>query len=46
MHDAILQATNREGTALLTYVREHGTFDDLPFDQIARAFRETYGEPS
>lgn len=44
VHDAIFQALDAEGREQMEYVRDRGVFADLPFDEIARAFVETYGD--
>jgi len=42
-HDALLQAFDGQGRRHMEYVRDRGLYLDLPFDEIMRAFRETYG---
>lgn len=44
VHDALLSAFDAEGRQQMEYVRDRGVFADLPFDEIARAFVETYGD--
>lgn len=44
VHDALFQVFDAEGKEQMEYVRERGVFADLPFDEIARAFVETYGD--
>ncbi len=41
-HDALLQAFDGQGRRHMEYVRDRGVYVDLPFDEIMRAFRETY----
>lgn len=42
--DAIFQAFNLERRQFMEYVRYRGTFDDLPLDEIVKAFEEQYGK--
>lgn len=42
-HDAMLQPYDRAGQKYMEYLRDHGTFVDLPFDTIIDAFRRLYG---
>jgi transglutaminase-like putative cysteine protease len=44
MQDALFSAYDAEGREQMVYVRDHGSFADLPFDEIARAFVATYGD--
>lgn len=41
-HDALLQAYDGQGRRHMEYVRDRGLYLDLPFDEILRAFAETY----
>ena len=41
-HDALLQAFDGQGRRHMEYVRDRGLYLDLPFDEIMRAFAETY----
>lgn len=41
--DAMLHAFDAEGRLHMEYVRDRGTFVDLPFDEMLRTFREAYG---
>jgi transglutaminase-like putative cysteine protease len=41
--DAMLHAFDGEGRRHMEYVRDRGTFLDLPFDEMLRVFRELYG---
>jgi transglutaminase-like putative cysteine protease len=40
--DALLHAFDREGRRHMEYVRDRGTFADLPFAEMLRVFREVY----
>jgi transglutaminase-like putative cysteine protease len=40
--DALLQAFDGSGHRFMEYVRDRGLFLDLPFDDMLRAFAETY----
>lgn len=42
--DALFSAYDAEGREQMEYVRDRGSFADLPFDEIARAFVATYGD--
>ena len=44
--DALLQAYDGAGHRLMEYVRERGLYLDLPYDEMMRAFAETYGMKS
>lgn len=41
--DAMLQTFSADGQRHMEYVRERGTYADLPFAQIVACFAETYG---
>jgi transglutaminase-like putative cysteine protease len=41
--DALLHPFDAEGRRHMEYVRDHGTFDDVPFEEMMRVFEETYG---
>ncbi len=41
-HDALLHPFTTDGREHMEYVRERGTFDELPFDEIIGDFRSTY----
>ena len=41
--DAMLHAFDGEGRRYMEYVRDRGTFLDLPLDEMLRVFRELYG---
>lgn len=43
-NDAMLHPVDPEGHPYIEYVRHRGTFDDLPFEELRAALRETYGE--
>lgn len=40
--DALLQAFDGKGGRFMEYVRDRGVFLDLPFEEMLRAFAETY----
>ena len=40
--DAVLPAVNKAGMPHIEYVKSHGDFDDVPYDEIVGAFKETY----
>lgn len=42
--DAMLQAFSADGQKHMEYVRERGTYADLPFSEIVACFVETYGK--
>jgi transglutaminase-like putative cysteine protease len=42
--DALLHPFDREGRRHMEYVRERGTFADLPFEEMIRVLRKAYGE--
>lgn len=41
--DALMHAFTADGTRHMEYVRDHGTFDDLPLDRILAALDHAYG---
>jgi transglutaminase-like putative cysteine protease len=41
-HDALLHPFTADGRHHMEYVRERGSFDDLPLDEILEEFRVTY----
>jgi len=41
-HDALLHPFTADGRDHMEYVRERGSFDELPFEEIVEAFRATY----
>lgn len=43
VHDAMLQSHDGEGREYMEYVRDHGTYDDVPFEQMLEAWRRAYG---
>jgi transglutaminase-like putative cysteine protease len=43
-HDALLQAFDGAGARFMEYVRDRGLFVDLPYDEMMRAFAETYAK--
>lgn len=42
VNEALLQAADGEGRRFMEYVRDHGTFADLPFAAMMKAFLEIY----
>jgi transglutaminase-like putative cysteine protease len=42
--DALLHPFDAEGRRHMEYVNERGTFDDVPFDEMMRVIKETYGD--
>lgn len=42
IHDAVFHPTNKDGQPHIEYVRYHGDFTDLPFEDIMRTFLVTY----
>lgn len=43
-HDALLQAFDGKGARFMEYVLDRGLFLDLPFEEMLRAFAETYAK--
>lgn len=43
-HDALMHAFDREGRRHMEYVRERGSFLDLPLAEIMAGFAEVYGD--
>lgn len=43
-HDALMHAFDREGRRHMEYVRERGSYLDLPLDEIMAGFAEAYGK--
>lgn len=43
-HDALMHPFDREGNRHMEYVRERGSFADLPLDEIMAGFAAFYGE--
>lgn len=43
-HDALLQAFDGAGARFMEYVRDRGLFVDLPYEEMMRAFAETYAK--
>lgn len=41
-HDAMLQPFDGEGNAFLEYLRDRGTYDDFPYDEMMRVWGEVY----
>jgi len=42
--DSIFQPLNSENRKFMEYLEFHGSFADIPVDQIVRAFENTYGQ--
>ncbi len=42
--DALLHPFDSEGRRHMEYVKERGSYDDLPFDEMVRVLEETYGK--
>lgn len=42
VHDAIFHEFDRNGNRHMEYVRDHGPFADLPYDEILDSFRKLY----
>jgi hypothetical protein len=40
--DATLQPSDRHGRSQMEFVRSHGTFDDLPYEQVVRGLRAAH----
>lgn len=43
-HDALLHEYSADGARHMEYVRDRGSYADLPFDEIMRTFREHYSD--
>jgi transglutaminase-like putative cysteine protease len=43
-HDALMHPYDTAGNRHMEYVRQRGSYADLPFDDIMRTFSEVYGE--
>lgn len=41
-HDAMLQAFDGKGRAFLEYLKDRGVYDDFPYDEMMRVWREVY----
>lgn len=41
-HDAIFQSCDLKQNKFMDYLRYHGSFSDLPFDDICHAFKKAY----
>lgn len=41
--DALLQPFDTEGRRHMEYVKDRGSFEDVPFEEMMRVFDETYG---
>ncbi len=48
--ESLFHPYDSQGRRHMEYVSDHGPYDDMPFDEIARSFRETYpkyfGDPA
>lgn len=42
--DALLHPFDGEGRRHMEYIKQHGSFDDFPFEQMIRALEVTYGD--
>lgn len=42
--DAVFPARNLDGNPYVEYLKYHGTYADLPFDDIVKGFRSVYGD--
>jgi hypothetical protein len=42
--DAVFPSHDRNGNRYVEYMRYHGSFADLPLEDLMQAFRKTYGE--
>jgi transglutaminase-like putative cysteine protease len=42
VHDSLLQAHDGAQRTFMEYVRDRGSYDDVPLDEIRAAFRESY----
>ena len=42
--DAVFPSHDRSGRSYVEYIKYHGTFSDLPLDDIVRGFRRVYGD--
>lgn len=42
--DALLHPFDTEGRRHMEYVNERGSFDDVPFEEMIRALKQTYGD--
>jgi transglutaminase-like putative cysteine protease len=45
VHDSIYHAFDRAGNRHMEYVRQRGTFNDLPLAEMVATFREIYANP-
>ena len=43
--DALLHEFDRSGNRHMEYVRQRGSYDDLPYEEIQATFAEVYGDP-
>ncbi len=41
-HDAMLQAYDGQGRSFMEYLRDRGVYDDFPYDEMIRVWREVY----
>jgi hypothetical protein len=41
--DSIFQPYNEEKKLFMEYIRDHGTYADIPVDEIVEAWKATYG---
>jgi hypothetical protein len=40
--DALLHPFSGDGSKYMEYITDHGTFDDLPLEELLDAYRRTY----
>jgi transglutaminase-like putative cysteine protease len=40
--DAVLQPYNKDGSRFMEYLKDRGSYDDFPLDEMLRVFREHY----
>jgi len=46
VHDALMHPFDEAGNRHMEYVRQRGSFDDLPLEEIFATFAEIYPAPS
>lgn len=44
-HDALLHSFDEAGNRHMEYVRQRGSYDDFPFDEMTATFESVYGPP-
>ncbi len=45
-NDALLSPVDKDGNPHVEYIKDHGTYADVPLDMIVRIFEENYGDIS